>query len=240
MKTRNLLFGAGILLLLLACTGCVDDLFIRGNGITMSETRSVRPFSEVNTGGNFIVHVSPGDFNEIVVHAESNLLPYIVTDIRNGKLNVRVEGIYNLTNTRPMEIFIVTPHLTAVRMSGSGRISTGYFASDHFEAVVSGSGSIETAIDALSAYLGISGSGYIDIFGNVRNAEMAISGSGKIFAYDLPLLNCKSVISGSGDMYVNASRMLDVHISGSGNVFYTGRPAINASLSGTGKIIRDN
>jgi hypothetical protein len=240
MKTRNLLFGVGILLLLLACTGCVDDLFIRGNGITMSETRSVRPFSEVNTGGNFIVHVSPGDYREIVVNAESNLLPYIVTDIRNGKLNIRVEGIYNLTNTRPMEVFIVTPHLDAVRMSGSGKISTGYFASDHFEAVVSGSGSIETAIDALSANLGISGSGYIDIFGNVRSAEMAISGSGKIFAYDLPLLNCKSVISGSGDMYVNASRMLDVHISGSGNVFYTGRPAINASLSGTGKIIRDN
>ena len=122
MKTRNLLFGAGILLLILASTGCIDDLFIRGNGITMSETRSARPFSEVNTGGNFIVHVSPGDYNEIVVHAESNLLPYIVTDIRNGKLNIRVEGIYNLTNTRPIEIFIVTPHLTAVRRSEERRV----------------------------------------------------------------------------------------------------------------------
>lgn len=239
MKTRKLNLWLGTLILVLATSGCMDDLFIRGNGITLSETRFTRPFSEVNSSGNFIVHVSPGDYYEVVVNAESNLLPYIETDIRNGKLNIEVAGIHSLRNTRPMEVFVVTPFLDAVRISGSGEITTGYYDSERFEAVISGSGIIETAVDSRSAKLVISGSGYIDIFGNVRNAEMAISGSGKIFAYDLALIDCKATISGSGDMFVNATRNLDVIISGSGNLFYIGNPIITASLSGSGKIIRD-
>lgn len=239
MKIRNLHLWLSVLFIALATTACMDDLFIRGNGITLSETRSARPFSEVNSSGNFIVHVSPGDFYEVVVNAESNLLPYIETDIRNGRLNINVAGIHNLRNTRPMEVFIVTPNLDAVRMSGSGEITTGYFDTERFEAVISGSGFIETAVDARSAKLVISGSGYIDIFGNVRNAEMTISGSGKIFAYDLALLDCNATISGSGDMYVNTTRNLDVRISGSGNLFYIGNPIITSTVSGSGKIIRD-
>jgi len=240
MKNRFLHLWLAVLLLAVTTTGCMDDLFIRGNGILQSETRFARPFTEVNSSGNFVVHVAPGDFYEIVVNAESNLLPYIETDVRNGKLNLSVAGVHNLKNTRPIEIFLVTPVLEAARLSGSGEITTGYYAPNHFEAVISGSGTVVTAVDALSASLNISGSGNIDILGNVRTAEMVISGSGKIFAYDLVTVNCKSVISGSGNMYVNASRTLDVRISGSGNLFYIGNPAINATLSGSGKIIREN
>ena len=239
MKTRILHLWLRTLILALATTGCMDDLFIRGNGIPLSETRFTRPFSEVNSSGNFIVHVSPGDYYEVVVNAESNLLPYIDTDIRNGKLNINVAGIHSLRNTRPIEVFVVTPYLDAVRMSGTGEITTGYFDTELFEAVISGSGLLETAVDARFAKLVISGSGFIDIFGNVRNTEMNISGSGKIFAYDLALLDCKATISGSGDMFVNATRNLDVKISGSGNLFYIGNPIITSAVSGSGKIIRD-
>lgn len=240
MRNRYLFIWFAAIAIAFTTTGCIDNLFIRGNGIPESETRFARPFSEVNSNGNFIVHVSPGDFYEVIVNAESNLLPYIETDVRNGKLNISVEGISSLCNTRPMEIFVVTPELQAVRISGSGEITTGYYTPEHFEAVISGSGNIETAVDAPNATLNISGSGKIDIYGNIRNTEMIISGSGKIFAYDLSTSHCKAVISGSGSMFVNASRTLDVRISGSGNVFYQGNPAVTASLSGSGKIIREH
>jgi hypothetical protein len=240
MKTRNSIFWVSLLIIALTAAGCIDDLFIRGNGILQSETRFARPFNEVNSSGNFNIHISPGDYFEIVVNAESNLLPYIDTEIRNGKLNIGIDGLYGLRNTRPMEVFIVTPVLNAVRLSGSGEITTGHFATDHFEAMISGSGNIETAVDANSANFAISGSGYLDVLGHIRDANMTISGSGEIFAYDLTLVNCRSVISGSGDMYVRAHRSLDVKISGSGNVFYVGNPMITATLSGSGKLIRDN
>ncbi len=240
MQTRNSLFWVSLFIITLTTAGCIDDLFIRGNGILQSETRLARPFSEVNSSGDFNIHISPGDYFEIVVNAESNLLPFIDTEIRNGRLTIGIDGLHGLRNTRPMEVYIVTPTLTAVRLSGSGDITTGYYGTDHFEALISGSGNIETSIDANSANLVISGSGFLDILGHIRDANMTISGSGEIFAYDLTLVNCRSVISGSGDMYVRAHRSLDVKISGSGNVFYIGNPMITASLSGSGKIIRDN
>lgn len=240
MSVRKLTFWAIISLFAIATQGCIDDLFIRGNGNVISENRFTRPFNEVNSSGAFLVHITPGNHYEIVVNAESNLLPFIETDIRNGKLYIGTDGIRGINNTRPMEVFVVTPYLNAARLSGSGEITTDSFNTDHFEAMISGSGNIKAAVGALSATLAISGSGHLDILGHMRDAEMNISGSGSIYAYDLALANCKSVISGSGNMYVNSQRTLDVRISGSGNIFYLGNPSITASISGSGKIISDN
>lgn len=239
MKKHLVYRLAGAILLFTTVTGCMDDLFIRGNGILDSETRFVTPFSEVNHSGNFIVHITSGTKHEVVVSAESNLLPYIETDVRNGNLNLSVAGIHSLKNTRPIEIYITTPILEAVRLSGSGEITTGMFNVDKFKTVISGSGTIATAINARSADIVISGSGNVEIFGNVNEARMTISGSGKIYAYDLQLRECIANISGSGDMFVKISRSLQAAISGSGYVYYIGTPSVQTQISGSGKVIRE-
>lgn len=239
MKNHLVYRLAGAILLLVLVNGCIDDLFIRGNGILDTETRYVTAFNEVNHSGNFIVHITPGTRHEVVVSAESNLLPYIETDIRNGHLNLSVAGIHSLKNTRPIEIYITTPVLEAIRLSGSGEITTGLFNTDEFKTVISGSGSIATYINSHSAEFVISGSGNVEIFGNVDEARMTISGSGKIYAYDLQLQECTANISGSGDMFVKISRSLQAAISGSGYVYYIGTPKVQTQISGSGKVIRE-
>jgi hypothetical protein len=239
MKTIKLLFLSGILLLL-GTTGCIEDFTIRGNGIEASEARLTLDFNQVKSEGNFDVHITNGNEYDVVVYAESNIIPYIETNVTGGTLRIYVRGIHNINNRLPMEVYITTPTLRSVVQSGSGIITTDYFSANQFDAVVSGSGKIETAVDAVNVNAIVSGSGTLLISGESTGADLLVSGSGKIDAYDLDLRECEAKISGSGNMWVTVERYLKASISGSGNLYYSGTPDIEKHISGSGNVFDYN
>ena len=238
MKTVQLLLFSTVALLF-ATTGCIDDFTIHGNGIAASEGRITTSFNQVKSEGAFDVHITNGNDFEIIVNAESNILPYIETDVNNHNLRIYIRGIHNVKNQLPMEVYITTPYLEGITQSGSGIVTSDYFSTDHFNAVISGSGSIETAVDAVALDALISGSGNLVISGGTTNAGFVISGSGKINANDLQVRDCSAKISGSGNMWIRVERYLKASISGSGNVFYNGTPEIERHISGSGNVIQN-
>ena len=239
MKTIQLLV-AGAVLLVLATTGCTDDFFIRGNGIAANEARLTPSFSSVSSEGNFDVHISSGSEFDVVVHAESNLLPYIETEVRGNNLKIHTRGLTSLRNRLPIEVFVTVPYIDGIVQSGSGSVTTGFFEGDEFSFVVSGSGSIETSVDAFSVNSVVSGSGLLYVSGYSRAADMIISGSGEIDAWDLDVRDCDAKVSGSGEVWVYVDRRLKAVISGSGNVFYGGNPVVESQVSGSGGVIHKN
>jgi hypothetical protein len=239
MKTIKLLFLSA-LAVLYATTGCIEDFTITGNGITTSEGRITSNFNKVKSEGDFNVHITSGNEFQVVVNAESNIIPYIETNVNGGTLRIYIRGIHSVNNRRPMEVYVTMPNLKGVTQSGSGVITTGFFTTDNFSAVISGSGSIETAVETLKTDAVISGSGNLFLSGETYSADFLISGSGKIDAYHFNVSDCDARISGSGNIWVNVDRFLKASISGSGNVFYYGAPLVEKQISGSGDVIRKN
>ncbi len=219
--------------------GC-DEIFIEGNGIVKSETRNVAPFDRVISGGDFKVLITCGDDFDVSVEAESNLLPYIITEVNRGRLEIRVKGVNNLDNTLPMKVFVVMPVLTGLDLSGSGQITTGSFISDCVDMMVSGSGKIYSSLETDSIGVIVSGSGNVEIKGQTDFADLLVSGSGKIYLYEFPAKKCQVKVSGSGKVFMNVSELLEVVISGSGAVYYKGHPHVDSHISGSGKVVDDN
>ena len=236
MKTIKLLV-LGSVALLFATTSCIDDFTVHGNGMAASEGRITSGFNHVKSEGEFDVHITSGDEYDVTVNAESNLLPYIETDVNNHKLRIYIRGIHNVKNQLPMEVYITTPNLEGITQSGSGMVTTDYFNTDHFDVAISGSGNVETAIDAVTIDALISGSGNLTVSGTATNAGFTVSGSGKIEASNLAVHECSAKISGSGNMWVNVEQYLKANISGSGNVFYIGTPDVEKHISGSGNVI---
>ena len=238
MKTFQLLLFSTIVLLFTA-TGCIDDLTIRGNGMEASEGRITPDFNQVKSEGAFDVHITSGDEPDVTVNAESNILPYIETDVRNHTLRIYIRGVHNVKNQLPMNVYITVPDLEGITQSGSGTVTSGFFTSDRFTVTLSGSGNIETAVDAGTVDALISGSGDLVISGAANDAGFTISGSGKIDAANLTVHDCDAKISGSGNIWVTVEHFLSVAISGSGNVYYQGNPEIEKHISGSGNVIRN-
>jgi hypothetical protein len=240
MKTIKTLHWTFIVIVLLSFQSCIEDISIVGNGHAVTEDRYTASFNEVKISGSYDVTIISGDDYAIEITAESNLLPYIVTDLDGDKLKIRTRGIHSLHNSLPMHIYITTPHLEGVTLSGSGYVLTDHFSSNEFKLALSGSGQIETAIDAHDLSANISGSGRITISGICTHSDLLISGSGKIESYGLEQNTCHATISGSGDLFVDVENLIDVKISGSGSLRYINTPEIRSSISGSGRIINDN
>lgn len=229
-----------LIVLLLGFISCVDDIMLEGNGDLRSEFRAASGFDEIFSSGDYKVIVKPGEEYSVEVRAESNLLSYIETDVVGSTLKIRTRGVRSLVENYPVEIFITTPALKGLSLSGSGFIKTGRFLNDEFKVALSGSGDIETEVETNYIKANISGSGNILLSGEARNTEFVISGSGKIKAYDIPHNTCDATISGSGDIYVNANEAINARISGSGSIYYINFPVIHTSISGSGGVVNSN
>jgi hypothetical protein len=240
MKTIKTPLLIALFALLIGTSSCVDDIFLEGNGIVETEFRRASGFDAVSSSGDFDVTIVPGDEYSVEITAESNLLSYIETDVVGNTLKIRTRGMYSLRDHRTIEIYITTPVLNGVALSGSGIIKTGSFLSDDFRVTLSGSGDIDTQISSETLKANVSGSGSIFIEGDTFESEFVISGSGKIKSYDLEQNVCQATISGSGDMYVNVSEAIDAHISGSGRVYYINYPVVYTSISGSGGVVDKN
>ena len=227
-------------LLLLAATSCIEEFNIRGNGIEATESRSVSTFNKVRSSGDFDVQITKGDEFEVFVTAEENILPYIETTVSNNTLIIDIKGVNNVRNRLPMNVFITLPELEGIKQSGSGSMVTDYFSGENMEISLSGSGSISTEINVNNVEATISGSGWIMISGEANESDLSISGSGNIDSSELTVDNCIANISGSGNMQVNALKLITARISGSGNVYYTGNPVTETNISGSGKLVHRN
>lgn len=257
MKTRtSILFLFAASLLIMASCG-KSAVRINGNGNVASETRALASFNIVENEGSFDVYIIQDSVSEVTIEAESNLIGYIRTEVQGSTLNIYTKE--NLKTHHPIKLYIKTPNVNSVRLSGSGLIDLGTITTDNMEVVLSGSGDIRGTVFADYLELGINGSGSanmslncIDVqtsisgsgdmyfSGEAETAHFNISGSGSIKAYELALQNCYADISGSGDMYVSASELLDIKISGSGSIYYIGNPEIETNISGSGSVINGN
>ena len=93
-------------------TSCFDDFGIEGNGRLQTEERDAVYFDQVSSSGSFLVHVLPGDEPSIEVTAESNLLPYIETNIEGTRLTIKTRRSRNLNNKFPIDmkkLYIIRP-----------------------------------------------------------------------------------------------------------------------------------
>jgi hypothetical protein len=233
----TLLILLALIALIISMSGCVSER-IDGNRDLATEQRSVLPFSEVVSSGSFRVTIIPSGETRIQVKAESNLLPYLVTNANGTTLTLRFTDGYRIQEHYPVEVFVYTPVLQSVRLSGSGSVACGSFSPERMYVNISGSGNVtgNFITDALDAV--VSGSGNLDMTGFATTTNLMVSGSGNINVPQLQQESCTAFISGSGSIIAFASNTLNATISGSGNVFYLGSPAISTHITGSGSVKR--
>jgi len=256
MKKLTLISIAILTFTVLIFSGCVNShRKVVGNHSVSEETRTPGNFNRVINEGEFNVYVDHDSIWEVTIEAESNLIPYIITELKGTLLYVYTKD--NLKNNSPMNIYIKTPDINEISLSGSGLIFADSLYTNNLDMFISGSGDIRGYVEADYIYSSISGSGWVSMgivtdeleskvsgsgnleyWGEATKSTFTISGSGSVRAYDLNVNDCWANISGSGDMYLHVDNYLNVDISGSGTIFYFGNTSTAITISGSGSVIK--
>lgn len=255
MQLKYSILIATIGAVLLWSSGCRKPFGISGNNQVTTETRQMHSFDKIENDGSFNVYITQDSIYQVIVEAESNLIPHIKTLVNGNTLIIDTRE--SLNNHSPMNIYVKTPELHVIELKGSGLMSLDSLNTDHLQVEISGSGNINgmavantvnTKISGsgnifLEAHTSsietkISGSGILDLMGESNTATHTISGSGDINAYSFVQNECTAKISGSGNMYLHVIDYLDVNISGSGSVFYIGDPQLTIKITGSGSVVK--
>jgi hypothetical protein len=231
-----------VALLFSGCEGIDFDpgfnaVSVRGSGKVVSEKREVRGIDEVRLEGTGDLSIRQGNEESLTIEAEDNILPKIRTSVEGRRLIIGVERGISIRPTSTIRYNLVVLQLSALNLSGSGRISAGPLQSADFRVQLPGSGTISLdQLNANSLRAEILGSGQIQVAGRVARQEVRISGSGDYKGKGLESQSADVSISGSGRSTLWVHDNLSADISGSGGISYYGNPNVEKSISGSGGI----
>lgn len=228
-----------------------------------SQTTEVRTFSGIDGVallGSGEVSITLGNKEEITIHAPADLIPYLLTEQKDGTLYIgkRKKGwkkfkffnehihydlvvksikYVSVSGSGDIDVEKLSGEKCSIKISGSGDIEVDEVRSGKTKVHISGSGDID--ISNLSADVldvAINGSGNIDINGKTDELDVTISGSGEFTGNKLKSEDVAISLYGSGDSHVWATNTLNAHITGSGDVTYHGDPSIRSRTTGSGDI----
>jgi hypothetical protein len=224
MATKRSILGVfmALSLLLSACSYLPSRSTantITGSGTLASETRALGGFTEIALAGFGEAEVVIGEPEGVVIEAEDNLLPYLTSEVRGGRLVIGTKPNTSVTTTRPVRYTITVKHLEGIELSGSGNVTVPQVVADRLKFAIPGSGNITAA-------------------GTVDELEALLSGSGNVNTGDLQATTARVELPGSGNLVVWATQRLSVKLNGSGSVSYYGKPTeLEREIHGSGAVI---
>jgi putative autotransporter adhesin-like protein len=208
------------LLLLAACNW--SDSFggptIKGSGNLKTETRVVERFTAIVISGSANLEIEQTGEESLQLTADDNLLPLFTTEVRDGTLVIGVAEGKRLTwSGKGPRIKVTVRELRKLKVSGAVSVKA-------------------TKLDTDSLSISISGAGNANIAGRTDNLSITVSGAGSLDAVDLQTKRATVIVSGAGDVTVNAIEELDARASGAGTIWYVGSPRLQSGVSGAGTI----
>jgi hypothetical protein len=135
---------------------------IAGNGNIRAEKRNAGNFHGVKSGGSIDIEIKNGDTYSVSVEDDDNLLPYIVTEVNDGVLDVYYKSNTSI-NGDHAKVYVTAPSLDKIVAAGSADITASDLLKNtkNIDMNVSGSGSIKGKVDAPSINISVIGSGNI-------------------------------------------------------------------------------
>jgi hypothetical protein len=146
----------------------------------------------------------------LLLRAEDNLLPYILTEVNGGVLELRTAPNTELEPTLPIDEFV---------------LSAG------------GIGSIDVSdLSATELHVSLEGFGELSISGAVSRQEVVLRGFGSYEAGDLQSEEADVLVEAFVTATVRVSDLLVATVKNGGSVYYFGDPTVESTIIGKGTV----
>lgn len=190
---------------------------IQGSGKEAMEERKVGTFAalHLSVAARVVIHV--GRPARLTVSGDDNILPLILTEVRDRTLSVRPKESY--TSKRELVVIIDTPSLASVRMEGAGNLDVRGLRGTTFSLHTSG------ACDVVAA-------------GTVEELDLTVEGSGDADLKNLTSTSARIKVTGAANCSARVRQAVEAIVNGVGEIRLYGKPTkIQKKISGLGEVI---
>lgn len=226
------------------CTfAAVSAADIPGNQDLKQDSRLVTEFQQVVVTADFNIKLDYAISPKVTVEAESNLLPYIITEVKGKTLNIYVEKKTRLAPNYPITITLSTSMLNKLQFKGEGNITADGIPSDKMDLSLAGKGQCNiTNLKTGSLKIAATGDFDLSMKDVISNSGVKISMADNVTAninnFTAPKLEVEAnSLEGSrwGSVQTDA---LTLKVTNAGNMDFTGFAGkdVNVTMTSTGTV----
>ena len=231
---------------------------IQGNGKVSEEIRNESGFQEVRVNRSIHLVLTQSPQYMVQVKADENLLPYILTEVRDNQLRVTVKDNVRLMNYKELTVYVSAPEFTLLGATTSSTLeingplkasSLKLFAntSAHLMAdqgvettslkvEMNTSARAEVNAKATDAEISTGTSSRLDLRGSAESMILKMSTSSRVEAVNFQVKTLGVEASTSSRASVSVSERIEGHLNTSSRVEYAGSPSMNVRTNTSGRI----
>jgi len=228
--------------LIVTFASCDRDHWLRGNGPSVTSTRSLQGYDQVKLNIPAKLYYTIDSTYRFSITAQGNIEPHLETEVRGTTLHISWKPRLHVRGHAPIEIHMSGPDPSLLHVNGSGEIYLQQaIRGQRLDLDVNGSGDIEVpAFYGDAWHASVNGSGDIEMRGgDSKETYLDVNGSGDIEAMRHVGHKAFAEISGSGEIGIGARDELEANISGSGKILYRGNPRTKINISGSGRVSQE-
>ncbi len=215
----------------------VSQKTVVGSGVVVREERPLGSIHAVDVRGFGTLIITPGEQESLVIEAEDNLIPYLVSEVRGGCLYLRTRPLFSFQSSKPIRYHLTVRALDKMRVEGFAAVEAAGFDFNQLDARLDGYGQISLSgarIGQLDARLG--GFSQLNAQGSADSQSLNLSGYAQVQAAGLVSRDAHVRMGGSSQAEIQVTDTLDARVDDSARLSYAGAPQVRQVVSPTGHI----
>jgi len=212
---------------------------VSGNGVVVTDQRTPNgTFNKIDVSRGLDVYLTQGDQESIEVEADENLQEIIITDVRNGVLEIYADE--NIRHSSSKKVYVTFRSVDQISSSsGSDVYSTNTIKADNLELSTSSGSDMELNIDTETVSCDSSSGSDLKVSGRTNKLYAEASSGSDIKAGNLEAVSSQARASSGADITINTSKELIAKASSGGDIKYYGNPEkVDKSDGVSGSIIK--
>lgn len=211
---------------------------VKGNGILTTEVREISSFNQIILEGVFNVYLIQKGKESIRIETDENVLPYIVTEVENNILTVKLKDDSKITKMKKINVFITLADINKLETKGVGLLNCmDTLNLKTLDLELKGVGATKLKLNCQNLNIKSELVGALFLSGSGQELNIKHKGIGSFEAFDFKAEKVNLESDGIGKAEVFASEELIIDAKGLGGVVYKGNPATkNIKNEGVGVV----
>lgn len=237
MRNLKFLMVAVICFVIISCVNGQMRKTVHGNNKVTTQERKTESFSGIKVSTGIDVYLKQGEENgTLKVEADENLHEYILTEVRNGILNVYTE--VNIREAERKRVYVTMKEIRSISTTSAGDvIGETPVKTDNIKLSATSAGDIKLELYAKNIEADINSSGDMTLTGEADLLNADLSSAGDLNAYELTVREADISVSSAGDADITVTERVTARASSAGDINYRGDPKyVDAHSSSAGGI----
>lgn len=229
-----------LILAALFLSSCDYEAIKASNEIS-TKSISVSDYTALEVANDFNVYVTFSNTEEeIKIEANDNLQEYIVTNITDNKLRIKLKNNLIIKGKETLNIYIKTKNINDFSAYGDVKIELeNTLEAKAAKIKLFGDSYFSGEVIANKLDLELKGDSKTDIYGTIKNLSAKLTGDSNLDDYDLAVENINIKLFGDSQAHLTVTNTINIEAAGDSSFFYKGNATIvSEQITGDSKMVK--